>query len=284
MGIQKTVDGRPRLAIEKSDAPKKNFFSHDWTDKTSWYTNAGRVVDEVAADTGDHLTYMLAHAHVIDLSHGKVFAEDYILDAGGHRYVVDAKVNGVSVSEQDAHEAAGGDFTVDYDAGSLTFIHARDANDIVTVTYHYATDSAFYVRPDPGKALLVQFAEVQFSADVEIRDTVEFQPYGFVDAFAPHLMPGVPSGTKLPLGNPIRYKSMRDYQTEAVKAYPSYPAMGGTSWRGMSQPVLVMDWDYISSTQLRSDAGMEIRLKLAHDTAFGGAYATCAFYCSSESL
>jgi hypothetical protein len=282
MGVPKTADGRQRLAVEKTDTTKKTIISHDWTDPTTWIQESVRVVDGIATDSGDHLTYELAHEHIIDTYHGKCSQEDFLLDADGYSYRVEVKVNGVVKTEQDPHYGTGGDFTVDYVAGTVTFLAALDPSDVVTATYHYENGSTFMVKPLPGYKLKLEFVEVQFSGDVGITDSVIFQPYGLVDVFAPQLMPGVPSGTKIPLGNPVVYKAMSDYQNDAVKSYSSYPALGGNTWRGSPQPIVVLDWDYVSRTVLSSTAGMEIRLKLEHDKPFTGWYATVTFYCTTE--
>lgn len=284
MGVPKTADGRQRFALEKSDVSKKTFISHDWTDPTTWVEQSVRVVDEVATDDGDHLNYSLAHDHVIDTYHGKCSQEDFLLDPNGNSYRVTVKVNDVVKTEQDPHYATGDDFTVDYNAGKIVFLSALDPADVVKVTYHYENGSQFTVKPEAGKALRLEFAECQFSGDVGITDSVIFQAYGLVDVFAPQLMPGIPSGTKIPLGNPVIYKSMTDFQNDAVKSYASYPALGGNGWRGSPQPIVVLDWDYVSATVLRADCGMEVRLKLQHDTPFSGWYATATFYCLSEDL
>lgn len=277
-----TSDGRVRTTGEKSDATKVTIFSHDWTDPTTWTTQAVRVVDEVATDLGAHTTYDLAHVNVIDTYHGKVTHEDYAVDSSGFSYRVVVKVNDVVKVEQDPHYGTGGDFVVDYAAGTVTFLSALTAEDEVKVTYHYENGSAFVIKPAAGKVLRIGLVECQFSTDVVLNDTVVFQPYGLVDVFAPQLMPGVPSGTKIPLGNPVRYKTMSDYQNDATRAYPAYPALGGDSWRGSPVPVVIFDWDYVSETPLKSAAGMEIRISLEHNTPFGGWYATATFYCTTE--
>jgi hypothetical protein len=284
VAVPKTADGRPRYAYEKGDTSKKTIISHDWTDPTTWAESAVRVVEEVATDEGAHTSYALAHGNVIDTYHGKVSQEDFLLSPGGFSYRVAVTVNDVAKAEQDPHYGSGGDFTVNYAAGKIVFLAALAPADVVKVTYHYATNSTFTVKPEAGKALKLEFAEVQFSDDVEILDSVVFQPFGLVDVFAPHLMPGIPSGTKIPLGTPVVYKSITDFQNDAVKSYPTYPAFGGSGWRGSHRPLIIMDWDYVSATLLRADYGMEIRLSLQHDTPFGGWYATATFYCLSEAL
>lgn len=282
----RTGDGRPLVALTKPDASKKTIISHDWTDPTTWYTSSVRVAEVQATDTGDHCTYSLPNQNLIDLCHGKVFGEDFVRDREGHTYRVLVTVNSVQKTERDAHLGAGGDFEVDYAAGRITFFASLQPSDVVQATYHYATDSLFVVRPEPGKALKIAAVEVQFATDVVLTDSVVFQPMGFVDAFAPQLVAigAVPSGTKIPLGEPLVYKSFTDFQSEAVRAYPKFPAIGGNNWRATPTEVLVLNWDYVTETALRSDLGLEVHIKLQHDAPFEGWYATATFYCSSEDL
>jgi len=279
------IDGRQRVTAEKSNIPKKTFISHDWTDKTTWTEASARIVDEVASGSGNGLNYSLSFIDIIDTYHGKITHEDYLTD-GSNSYRVVVKVNGVPKAEQDPHVGAGGDYVVNYNSGTITFNSQLSGSDQVQVTYHHASSSIFTIRPDSGNVIRLDFAEVQFSSNVIVKDSVIFQPYGFVDVFAPQLLTTnggpLPPGTKIPLGNPVKYKTMRDYQNEAVKSYPAYDAIGGSGWRGTPFGVVVLDWDYVSSTVLKSSCGMEIRIYLEHNEPFGGSYATATFYCTSE--
>jgi hypothetical protein len=286
--VKKTSDGRPTSVNSKSDSAKLNFFTHDWSDPTTWYTKSIRVVDEVATDSGDHVTYNLAHIKAIDTYHSLVYQEDFLKDIAGFSYRVAVKVNDVAKVEQDPHFGSGGDYVVDYLQGKIVFLSALQANDVVKVTYHYATTSEFVVAPESGKRLSIDFVECQFSDDIVLTDTVIFQPYGFVEVFAPQYCTTnggpYPPGTKIPLGNPLKYKSMTDFQAEATKSYVQYPAMGGDNWRSSLQKLTIMNWDYLASTIIRSDWGMEIRVSLEHNVPFNGWYATATFYCRSEDL
>lgn len=276
-------NGAIRRTLEKSDGIRANFYTPNWCDKTTWYQQAVRVVNEVATDTGDRTTYDLAHENVIDTYHGKLTQEDFLLDAANHTYRVTVKVNNVTKTEQDPHYASGGDYTIDYAAGTITFLAQQAENSEVTVTYHYATSSLFTITPDTGRLLVIDEAEVQVSTDVDITDTLRYAVYGYVDVFAPQLMPGVPSGTKIPLGTFV-YKTLQDYLNDSMKLYPTVNALGGATWRGMSQPITIFRWDYIRALNLNSMAGMDLRLWLEHDEPFGGASATATFYCGSEAL
>lgn len=276
-------DGSPLLTTRKPDAPKVTLITPNWCDPTTWYPSSAYVEDEVAEDSGDHQTYNLDHQNVIDTYHGKITFEDYLKDSEGRSYRVVVKVDDVEKTEQDPHAGSSGDYTVDYAAGTVTFLSALTGTEVVTVTYHYANGSTFIVAPTAGKMLLVEKVEVQFSADIVMNDTVVFQPYGLVDVFAPELMPGVPSGTKIPLGDPLKYKTLPDLLNDSNHAYPAYPALGGSNWRSLSQAAYIFSWDYdVGATLLFASYGMEIRISLEHDSPNGGAFATAALYCTSE--
>lgn len=278
----RTTNGLIRTSSEKTEITKKNFFTHNWADKTTWYTESVYVEDEVAT-TSDNTVYSLSHTFIVDTFHGKIFLEDFLKDSSNRSYRVSVKVNDVLKSEIDPHNNVG-DFTVNYNLGTITFNSTLSNSDIVKATYHYATTSGFYIRPDTNKKLSISIAEVQFSEDIILTDSIVFQAYGYVDVFAPHLVSVLGSGTKIPLEDPVVYKTISDFQSDAFKAYPSYPAISASTWRGMSQKLMVFDWDYISSTSLFAKYGMEIKVSLDHDLPYSGSYASASFYCSMENF
>jgi hypothetical protein len=279
----RTGAGSPLVAFVKMDDLKTTIYSHLWNDKTTWFGQAVRVVAEAASDQGAGL-WGLANDSVVDTYHGKLLGEDYLLDQQGNSYRMIVTVDGAPSTEQDPHNGSGGDYTVDYDAGQIQFTVGNQPapGADVRVTYHRATGSRFVVAPDPGKALSIDSVEVQFSDDVKLTDSAVFQIMGLVDVFAPQLMPGVPSGTKIPLSNPLVYKTIRDYLNDARKSYPTYPAMGGAGWRGLATPVLVFSWDYVAATVLKSSYGMEIWISLQHEVPFGGTFASATIYATSR--
>lgn len=300
MPFAKTQNGKLLAGLWPTEGDGPTLFSPDWTDPCTWYHQSTRVVDEVAADTGDQLTYQLpgwsASRCIVDVYHGKISEEDNLLD-GRHSYRVEVKVDRgggpIARTEQDPHFGSGGDFTVDYDAGTITFLSALGVSDVVTVTYHYVdrsagdgTASLWVLKPAPGKILQIKSSEVQFSSDIVLTDSVEFSVWGLVDVFAPQLLdtatpPGpYPSGTLIELRKQA-YKTMRDYYNEANGTYPQMPALGGAGWRGLQTATNTFPWVYQTLTDLSSAAGMEIRIRLLHDAPFGGEYATATFYCLS---
>jgi hypothetical protein len=284
MGVPKTSDGKQIFSLWPTEGTRKTFITGNWCDKTTWYQLAIRIVDEVAVciNSPSYTQYAINNNCIIDTYHGKISQEDFLTDIDGNHFRVIVKVNNIEKIEQDPHYGTGGDYTVDYVSGIINFFLGLQPEDVVEVTYYCQNGSEYVIKPELGKKLKIKSAEVQFTKDIVITDSIKFQLYGFVDVFAPQLMPGVPSGTLIPLGNPVIYKTLMDYINEANGAYPEISAMGGTSWRGMAVSTVTFPWNYQAVTELKSSAGMEIRIKLEHDSAFIGTAATAAFYCLSE--
>jgi len=281
----RTDDGRLRTTSEKTTGQRTNFFSHKYNDPTTWYQKSIRVIEEVATDVGAHTTYTLSHDTIIDTYHGKLTQEDDLRDSGGNSYRVVVKVDDVTKVEQDPHYGTGGDYTINYAAGSITFLSAQDANAVVEVTYHYATSSCFTIAPPANTKLQLDIAEVQFSTDINPTDSIQFQVWGIADFF---LTPAQMSAYGIPYGigykiqlQKLVYKTMVDFLNDAFRSYPTYLALGDSSnWRAQLQPVF--DWDYLSSVFLFSSKGMEIRVLLEHDVPYEGYLATATFYCLVE--
>lgn len=273
-----------RVAAEKPDTESTTIYSHDWSAKETWLDNATRVVDEVAVHVSGYQIYNLTHSYLIDAYHAKTTKEDFLTDAGGYSYRIQATVNDTPVVEDDPHYGEGSrDYCVDYQAGLLKFHTPLAPTDVVKVTYHYSGSSEFTLQPNAGKILKIELVEVQFASNLILTDSVIFQNYGYVDVFAPHLTPvPFPPGTVIPLGNPLIYKSIRDFQNDALRSYPPYPPIGGSDWRGMMQPAVILDWDYTRSKPLYHSYGMKVVVSLEHHKPFGGDYGTATFYCSEE--
>ena len=289
--VPKTIDGRIRTALEKSNDSKYNQYSPDWCDRTTWYPDSVYVVDEVPS-TNDNITYQLAHTHIIDTYHGKIMNEDALKDKNNISFRVVVHVNDDLKTEKDPHydlsptdpPGYDWDYTVDYRLGQIIFKTALDPGDSVEVSYHYATTSTFYVTSPPGVVVEIDYVECQFSSDIELKDSITFEAFGLVDYFAPFLIGmGYSSGDKIFLGTRFVYKSMRDYLADSAKSYPRYQNLAGTSgWRGLPCDIQVFSWDYVRATPLNGDAGMEIRIRLEKDVELGGTYASVTFYCGTN--
>ncbi len=274
----KTSDFRLRLAQEKPSGSRATQITFNWCDKTTWYPDALRVVGETPTEPDGETYYQLANTYVIDTFHGKIMGEDFLKDASNYSYRVSVTLDGVAKVEVDPHTGVG-DYSVDYINGRITPINWSRGAGAVLVTYNYARTSKFWVKPPAGCKLVVNQVECQFSSDIQLTDTAVFQPRGLASSWAPQL--GLPAGTKIPLGNPLKYKTMRNFYDDAMRAYPAYSSLGGNSWRGCQQPATVLDWDYTRTTDLLSSSGMDIEVRLEHDVPFEGEFATVTFYCDA---
>lgn len=240
--------------------------SHNWCDETTWYGQSVEVEAEELTDSGDGLTFNSDHDNWIDLSHGKLYRED-LISAG---YIPVVKVDGVTKTERAPFADSGGDYVIDYATGDVTFASSQSGK-TVTADYHYANGSRFIIAPVDGKKLWVERSEVQFSTDVDLKDTIHFQAWAYDPTDPPN---------KIPVSALTTYKVARDFVDEAHGVYPQVPSFGGSS-RGLSVAHLVFPFDYIQLKELCDCYGAEIRVWLDGDTEFGGTFATATFYCSS---
>lgn len=282
----KTSDGKPIFSLWPTEGTRKTFVTPNWCDRCTWYPNAVRVVDEVAS-TSDFTSYSVVNNSLIDSKHGRLSGEEFLTDSNGYPFFVVVSVNDVAVAEQDPNTESGGDYTVNYEDGVIVFFTPRDPGDVVKVTYHYATTSMYILAPQAGKNIKIKSAEVQFSKNIDLTDSVYFQAYGYVIVFAPQLAQSnggpYPDTTKIPLGNPTIYKTMMDYINEANGAHPEIPALPGQGgWRNLANGIITFPWNYQALTTISSAAGMEIRIFLKNEIPFGGSAATATFYCLSE--
>jgi hypothetical protein len=274
--------GAPVVQTTWREGKATDFIMHNLCDKTTWYTDSARVVDEGLTDSGDGLIWNSAQTFWICLSGGRVPQE--------HRFVATygtiIKVDSVVMTES-SPETTDGDYQINYDTGDVTF-NVTQAGKTVEATYSYAQTSVFYVTPDANKTLRLTAVEVQFSDDTILNDSVRFDIEGLVEVFAPQLVNDVdpdyvtdfPTGTHIPLASPTIYKTMMDFIAEAQRAYPVIPALGGASWRGLSKPIYVMRWPYQedATRDLVASKGMRIKISLINNIPFGGTVAVATLY------
>ena len=254
------------ITVPEPETDKKmvNIVTHNFCDKTTWWQQSVQVTDETLIDSGDTLTFNSQHAEWIDLTHGKFYLEDRI--SGRDGYVPVIKVDGVTKTERLPFATSGGDYVVDYHAGTVTFATAQTGT--ITASYHYAGSSLFTVKPDAGKVLWVRDSEVQFSVDIEMNATINFQAW-------------ITSPVEMAVSTLTNYKTLRNFVEEAKGCYPAIPAIGGSGPRGLTQQHVVFPFKYTQVKELRSTITTEIRVWMDDDVEFSGEFGTATFYCSS---
>lgn len=285
--IQVDSDGKtPIFIASKTSAEKFNAVTHNWCDKTTWYEASVKVQDETLSDSGDHTTFNSANQYWIDTKHGKIFNEDILVKNASNKWICSVSVDGTPKTENSPGDTDH-DFTVNYAAGTLIFNAPIGNGHAVVATYWYSPAtpgaSAWTLQPPAGKKISLLRVELQFSTDIILKDTAIFQALGYVQIFAPQYCPvPYPENTLIPLGDPIKYKTMVDFLGESNGSYPLYPMIGGDDkggWRSMPQPTMTMVWDYVSKTDIHSAYGMRIHTSLANNVPHGGTFATATFYC-----
>jgi len=276
-------DGHPILGTSPRQGSETIFATHDLCDPTSWYGESIRVTGEAMTDTGDGLTWSVAATNFIDMTHGKVMNEDtYILEVD-HEYAIKVYVDSVEMEQRAPFADSGGDYTVDYINGTVTFA-VDQSGKTVTIDYSKAVGSCFILEPVEGKVLDIESAEAQFSADVVYNDTIIFEVYGYVIAFAPAMAQsngGPLADFDLISLTQKKYKTLDQIIDEAMGSYPVIPAMGG-GIRGGASPRHGFPFRYGTIRRLYHSLGMQLCVRLEGDTAFGGERATATFYCTSK--
>lgn len=297
ISLKKTVqaDGITKVAVSHRRGKEAIYATHNFCDGTTWYSESTRVVEEELTKNGAN--YESDNPNWVDLTHGKVFDEEAlianqaVLEPGDpHGYVVlvetsdDGGTTWVERPMREPFAASGGDYTVNYVLGHITFVANDPApGDKVRASYSYMTNSAWVLTPLPNKSFAVTKSEIQFSADVVMNDTILMEVYGAVDFFAPEMMGppyNLPSGTPIPIET-TEYKTMLQLIDESIGFYPELPALGG-GVRGTTQSMYVLQFHYDVAKVVYSSLGMFLRISLKGDTTFGGERATATFYLESN--
>lgn len=240
------LDSYNRLEVSLHE-PTGRFYtlvSHDLTDKCTWYQKSTRVTDELCTSILG-LIYNLSHNFVIDTTHGRITDEDNL---SGYEVIV--KVN-------DVVQTSG--YTVNYESGIVTFTSSK-LGSTVKVTYSYAGSSYFEIRPNAGKILRLQHAELQFSNDVSMKNTS-------FEIFVDHPVAGEI------LVDRKTYKNEKDVINVANLGQGEVVKFGL-----LSQNVRVFPFNYSRTIDLRSSELTVMRLKIKDHEAYTGEFATVTFY------
>lgn len=257
--------------------------THDFTKKETWFTNSIRVDWETLYNSGDDLTFSGSHNFWIDMTHGKVYDEDAICQDISHGYSINVVSNQTSMSVREPFLNSGGDYTINYRSGSITFGTPQTTGSVETA-YSYATNSTWVLKPTPGKFIDVEEAEIQFSDNIGYNDAVLMEAYGYVQVFAPDYWDA--NGGPLPTNSLVqleqtKYKTFYQIIDEALGSYPKLPYISSSCGRG-SRETYGFPFRYGAVKRVQSTYGMEVRVSLENDIEMGGDRATATFYCLSR--
>ena len=244
-------------------------FTPNLCDKTTWFAESVRITNE-AVGTGDGSTtvFNLAHANVIDLTHGKISDEDFI--TGTYSLIV--KVDGVEKTQKIFNNTY--DFELNYATGRITFVTAPANLKAIVATYSYSpTDagSTIYITPPTNKTFVLNQAECQFAANLELTTNLNIAIF----TYNPGL--GAPPNKYEYPGSRTIFKTFADFVNYSRGSFPIIPSIGGSS-RGSAQNIIQLRFDYLSPIVLDSAYGAEIRIWLDNDIPYTGEKACVTFY------
>jgi hypothetical protein len=265
----KTSDNLLRVSSEKpTDGKKLTLITPDWGDKTTWYYKS-RKFSGTLANLGDDKNFV-GNGVWVDNFHGKYTGEDFLKNDLGQIPRLKVYVNGLQKTEVHPHTQVG-DYVVDYNTTKVSFTTPLDPIDVVSVDAWVVGSSYWSILPKPGTKIMIELVEAQFSDNIQMNDSIIFQPY----VYNPNDLPN-----KMPYGEPTVYKTVTDFINESNKAYPiiNKTTASNPNWRAMKQNITVFNWDYQTAMPISAAVGGEIRIYLEHDEPFEGT-ATAAFYC-----
>ena len=256
----------PHVVVEPPDHTRYDLTSHNWCDKTTWYTESVQVLGEVLTDTGDGLTFAPAVERPwVDVTHRKITQEHRIREI--YRPVI--LVDDVEVDEALWTGTSPNDYTIDYNTGRVTF-NSVQTGVVKADRYNYVAGSGFYITAPSGYILRTNEAELQFSTNADMLDCVIFCPGVFTPAPVLETDP-----------NKItRYETIYDLVNESVGVLPEMPQLGGAGVRGMDGPMHTFQWPWSKrgAYNLAYSAGEFIKVYLESGVEFGGDRAYATFY------
>jgi hypothetical protein len=290
MGAPKNrFDGVPLVALAAREGKEVIYATHNLCDETTWYGESERVTDKSLTPDGTNTVWSSGDPNWIGMKRGKVFDERALVQdqidenpSDPHGYGVVVTVDGVEQVQREPFAADGGDYTVDYAAGSVTSTTPGAwAGKSVVASYSKKSGDGWILRPIEGRVLVIERAEVQFSDDIQMASAVVMEIYGLADFFAPDLVTGglIPAGTPIPIETTI-YDSVDQMIDEAIGAHPVIPALSSLTERGYQRPRYIFEFHYAAARTIFSSLGMFLRMSVA--TKYGGERATATFYAVSS--
>lgn len=271
------------------------FVSPDFTDRTTWYQKAVKATTQTLTDSGNGLTFQAAegkrhwiniHSDKITLDYKKVLLRDGSLITDGE-YEVIVYVDGVEREESseghsDINPPENPNYTINYTAGSVTFVSSQTGKTVTATFYHndgVDTCSEFLFVPplltvaeqQVNGMFLLEHVELQFSSNLTFTNRIVMEAwagdptysYGFTEQ---EFVAGYGQERSI-------YRSHRDLINWCNNQYPPIPASGE-----FTNSVLCFPFRYLIPAEIRRSLGTCIRFYLSKDIPLTGEIATVTIY------
>lgn len=301
--------GNVKISTAGVAGQKQTFISANWADPTTWWQSSTRQ-ENVPLISSSSTSFLLSSPCVIvDVSHHKMSDESTNPDiyecapsikVGDIEYV-ENYYRGLSIVSPTYG------FTLDYLTGNVEFNNPIDEALLSEVKISFNkvelnqndTDpygpraSAWNICAPENSLVLLNKAEVQFSEDVLLTDSIRFVPYYIVgrdpsmDAFLSSIGLGsLPNGYHLPLSTldpslEKRFNTMEDFIDDSDGCY-QIPASSSpsTSHRDVQVAKRVYVWNYQGTENMKVDSkkGYYLRLWIKDDYPLTGTKATVTIY------
>jgi hypothetical protein len=277
-GVSKSSTKHLNVEVQPREGAGANFYTPNLCDQTTWYEGATEITEFAMTDSGNQILWNTGGTHPgpwVDLTHGKLFAEDAVAAANAALLVkVEVSTDGGTnwtVKTENTFDQTDGDYSVDYDNGTVSFNSALGGSDQVRVSFAKAAATLLYtIKPGTGKRLRIVEVETQMSTDCIPTDDVRYEVW----AYDPNDLPN-----KAMVKQSV-YKSISDFLYESNGVYPKFPAIAAGSPRGLSVDTLIVPFKYTASRDIVDSKGVEIRVTL--NTPYAGSLVTSTFYCLEE--
>jgi hypothetical protein len=267
-----------KVEVEPREGVGANYYTPNLCDRTTWYEGVTIVTEFALTDSGNQILWNTNTTHDgpwIDLTHGKLFAEDLITAATPTllckvEVSTDAGTTWVEKTEN-TFDDTDGDYSVDYAAGTISFNSALGGSDQVRASFSKAPATMTHtIKPGTGKRIRIVHVETQISKDVGITANVNYEVW----AYNPNDLPN-----KMCIKKSI-YKTLNDFLYESTGVYPIFPKMDISNPRGIPEDIIVVPFNYTATRDIVDSLGVEIRVVLSKP--FTGTVCNSTFYCLEE--
>jgi len=238
-------------------------FSVNICDPTTWHIESEYIDNLLIATASGETEFQTSYGSannsaIIDLQHGKLTEENLIVAPTGS-FIPVVTVGGVQKIERECYEASGGDYEIDYLAGSIKFFEPQ-SGDVRLSCFHTPSGLGpiFITKPPAGKKWTIDSAEVQMSDDFSMGDTI------VQNVFLTH-----PEHGKIKAADDVEYKRFSNFLDFTYGSYPIIPIVGNGA-RAMSHSTIILRWEYLTPLELLSSLDMQLRSWSKHGRGSSG--------------